>query len=362
MDNASNKSFCDAPWNLLRVEMDGNCYSCSSAYVKDCYSFGSIFDMDFNEIWNGQSARNFRQDKFNGEYKYCKKQDCHLFASDGSFYSRPINVSESGYIADFPNVVSLSYDFSCSERCVFCRDKIDVLDSETAKKWDSIVDSKIIPLLSNVKLLEITCSGELLSSNHSRNVLKRIVSVYPNIKLKLFSNGLHFNEENLKELGIINNLEEVCISLHSCTPKTYKKIFRTNNFEKVKKNLYYISNLKKQGLLNSFNIQFVINKFNYKEIKPFIKLVNSLGANPVFTYVSDTTNTEFVKNPYNWAVFKQNHYLYNNFVSILNDKFVRSYLPDFLKELKKVNSFKIIKNLYMYFLYKIGKRRDCCGK
>ncbi len=355
----TNNNFCDAPWNLLRVEMDGNCYSCSSAYVKDCYSFGSIFKLGFNEIWNGEAAKKFREDKYNGNYSYCKKQDCHLFASDCSFYKRPlVNKDMNPYEADFPNVVSLSYDFSCSERCVFCRDNVEVLDPEIAKKWDSVIDSKIIPLLSNVKLLEITCSGELLSSEHSKSVLKRILSVYPNIKLKLFSNGLNFNEENLMELGIVNNLEEVCISLHACTAKTYKHIFRTNNFDKVKKNLNYISLLKKQGLLNSFNIQFVINKYNYKEIKSFIKFVISLGANPVFTYVSDTTNTKFVKNPYNWAIYRENHYLYNDFVAVLNDEFVKKYLPDFLKNLKKISYFKIMKNIYEYMLYKIRKNGD----
>lgn len=341
---------CLAPWNLLRIESDGNCYSCSSAYVKDAYSFGNIFQDEIDEIWNGTKAQKFRQDKENQNYNFCQKERCNLFLAKMPYYT-------SDYNALYPVYVSLSYDYSCSERCIFCRDKILYLDDEVAKKWESILHSKIIPLLKNAKILEITCAGEIFVSKHSQYILKEILAAYPNLKLKLFSNGLFCTEKKFKELGILNNIEEICISLHCTKKSTYKKIFRNDNYDKIKKNIEYIAFLKQKGIIKSFCLQFVITKYNYKEIKSFIDFAKKNNAFPVFNFVVENNETVFCKNYYNYAIYKQDHYLYNDFVSKLQDPFVREHIPDYLKQYKRINKIQIIKNYIKYLLY-ILKRKE----
>ena len=138
MENYTEKDgLCFAPWNLLRIETDGYCYTCSSAYVRDFYCLGNIFTDDISEIWNGEKAQNFRKDKLSREYKYCKTEQCHLFARNMNHYSSPPN--NDSLLAEWPKYVSLSYDNSCSERCVFCRDNVIVIDKNTAQKWENIL-------------------------------------------------------------------------------------------------------------------------------------------------------------------------------------------------------------------------------
>ena len=356
------KEVCRAPWNLLRIENDGNCYSCSSAYVKDYYTFGNIFEDDINEIWNGEKALKFRKDKYENVYDFCKRDICNLFASEMCSYYRNVQLNNNDeslekYITPYPVYVSLSYDFSCSERCVFCRDKVLVLDENESKKWESILYSKLIPFLQNVKIVEMTCAGELLTSKHSQRLLKKILKALPNIKLKLFSNGIFCTEQKFLELGILENIEEVCISLHCVNKNTYKKIFRTDNFDKVMDNISYISSLKKEGKIKEFCLQFVIIKENYREIKKFIKFALSCGANPVFNFVVENQDSEFCKNHYNYSINKQNHYLYNDFVQTLQDNFVKKYIPEHMKSMKKVSCFKILRNYFDYFLYNLKARK-----
>lgn len=351
---------CYAPFYLLRVEQDGNCYSCSSAYVKDSYCFGNIFTDDIDDIWNGEKAKLFRKDKLNCEYSFCKRNICNLFASDMcSYFKKPETKEENDSLSccldSYPLYVSLSYDFSCSEKCVFCRDKTYILEPDIASEWESILYTKIIPLLKHAKILEMTCAGELLISKHSQKMLKEIVHYCPDIKLKLFSNGIYCTEEKFSELGILENIEEVCISLHCVKKDTYKKIFRNENFDKVISNIKYIASLKQKGLVKNFCLQFVITRDNYKEIKEFIKFANSVNAIPVFTFVIKNDETEYCKNYYNYSVHEKEHYLYNSFVSVLQDPFVQKNIPEHLKKYQKISQLLIIKN---WFRYIMNKRKE----
>ena len=354
---------CLAPWNLLRIEQDGNCYSCSSAYVKDYYFFGNIFVDKIDDIWNGEKARKFRKDKLTKKYDYCQYYRCNLLASYFADYNIPsfdmkkIDDDYSSLISEYPTYVSLSYDFSCSEKCVFCRDKITFLDKDLALKFESIIDTKIIPLLRNVKRLELTCAGEFLASNHSQNVLKKILSFYPNIELKLFTNGIFFTKEKISELGIEKNLKDVCVSVNATKRSTYFKIFRKDNFHLVCENLKYISELKKQGKIDLFCLQFAITRDNYREIKSFVKFSEKYGAIPVFLFVVENPETQYCKNYYNYAVHKQDHYLYNHFVSIISDPLVKKYAKSNFDGFQKISLYKIFKNYVNYLKY-IKNRRS----
>ena len=136
---------------------------------------------------------------------------------------------------------------------------------------------------------------------------------------------------------------------------TYKKIFRNENFDKVISNIKYIASLKQKGLVKNFCLQFVITRDNYKEIKEFIKFANSVNAIPVFTFVIKNDETEYCKNYYNYSVHEKEHYLYNSFVSVLQDPFVQKNIPEHLKKYQKISQFLIIKN---WFRYIMNKRKE----
>ena len=349
----NENNICYAPWNLIRVEPDGNCYSCSSAFVKDFYNYGNLFEQDLDEIWNGIEAQSFRNDKRTMSYSFCRKNDCFLFCANfASYQNKSIEKLVS---SKYPSLVSLSYDYTCSQRCVFCRDKVMIMPSPIAKKWESILESKIIPMLKDTKLLEISCSGEFFDSKHSQKILKKIVEVYPDIKLRIFSNGINFTQENVEKLGLVKNIAEVCLSIHSGSKRVHRKIFRSETYDRVLENMEYISKLKRDRVFDILNFEFAINVLNYKDIKKFIKLSEKYDAMPIFIMVNDTTNTEFVKKVDKFAVFKTSHYLYNDFVKRLSDPFVYKKLPEFLKILKPVSKIQIIKNYIQHM-------KSCFGR
>ena len=112
-----------------------------------------------------------------GDYKYCNTKECLKNHSPNVKYET---------ITNMPQEVSLCYDYSCTAKCVFCNDNIKVMSEQECAKWNSIISSKLIPLLSNAKYVRLSMVGELFVSKHSQNLVSEIAKNYPNSKFKLY--------------------------------------------------------------------------------------------------------------------------------------------------------------------------------
>ena len=190
---------------------------------------------------------------------------------------------------DFPKIIHLNYDYTCSQRCIFCRDEIKRLNKKEEYFYNLNIDSKIIPLLKNAEILSLNGNGEVFDSYHSKLVIKKVTEKYPNLKLELWSNGINITEENIIKLNIKDKIKTVHISVNAGTEKTYKKIFRSNNFNRVKQNIIYLTNLKAQNRIEDIHLSFVINEVNYRDMKKFMQFAKDLDVSVSFsiTHPSD---------------------------------------------------------------------------
>lgn len=336
---------CLNPWMYINIEGNGFCYFCCSIYTKDKYYIGNILEQSIDEIWNGQRAQEFRRDIIENKYTHCNLNKCQ------GVYNKLIEFCNDRSIttnltAPYPQYIQLSYDYSCSQKCIFCRDEIRYFNKNEEEKWNSIIDTKIIPFFKNAKILSICGLGEIFDSKHSKLLLQKILDKYPTIQTEIYSNGIKFNEKNIKELNLTNNIRIAHLSIHAADKETYKKIWRADNFDKVMKNLEYTAELKRTGNIKEFILSFVINKENYKNMKKFLQLGQRLGALVSFTlaHSSGTTYTNDVKE---YAVWDKRHYLYNDFVKQLQDPIFlnQNCCLDFeYKTLKPISRIQIIKN------------------
>ena len=82
---------------------------------------------------------------------------------------------------------------------------------------------------------------------------------------------------------LIQNIEEISVSIDAATKETYQKIRIGGDFDNLINGLKRLQ--KRKEKLNSptpkLITKFVVMKLNYKEIQEFVKLINSLGINTI---------------------------------------------------------------------------------
>lgn len=338
---------CLNPWNFLVVEANGDCFFCCVAFLKEKYAIGNIFEDDLNTIWNGERAKIYRQDFLDGKYSFCNVKACHFCYE--RYYDRN-NVSLS-LTADLPKFVHLSYDHTCSQRCIFCRDKHNLFSTQELEKWNSVIDSHLLPLLSNAEILSLNGAGEMFDSSHSMFLVSKIIEKYPNIKFEIYTNGINCSKENIEKLRLTDRIKTIHISINSATRETFKKIFRSDNFEKVKNNIIYLNSLKQEQKIKDIFLSFIVNEVNYKDMKPLMKLIEDLDVFVSFS-ATHSSDSEFTQKEESYAIFKPTHYLHNEFIKVINDPIFKSpkCALDFDTNLKPIPFNKVIVNYLKRFI------------
>lgn len=345
---------CLNPWNYFCIEADGNCFFCCSSYLNDNYYIGNIVDNSLDEIWNGESALKFRQSVLKKEYTHCNINECsNVYKKYKKFYS----YNQSGNKIDngLPTVIQLNFDYTCDQKCIFCRDKINSLLPEQKIQYEKILNDKLLPIAENFKLLIFNGVGEFFNSKITQDFIKKVIEINPDCKFELYTNGIHCTPENLKKLNIEDKIIEYHVSVNAAKKSTYEKIFRSNNFNKVINNLEYISKLTIGNKPVNITLGFVINSINYKDMKKFVKLAKKLKVQISFTLTQVFNETSFIKNEREYAVFLPIHRNYNEFVDIINDDIFKTDFChfDFNSNLKKISLIESLKNKFEYIKFKL---------
>lgn len=327
----SKKPFCMAPFSEVEIDENGFINCCCAQYT-DYYTFGNIFEQSFDEIWNGEKAKAFRQDIIDGKYTHCHTDVC-------SFGRLKPRKTVPSLIARYPKYVTIAYDKTCNLMCATCRDHIIRECDFSEEELKENIEKYYMPICKNASELVLNSIGECLISKHSRMLIKRLAEEYPKLEFNIMTNGTVCNEIVLKNLGLIGRLSTIQVSIHAATKETYDKITRTGNFDSVMKNLKWLSEQKKKGVIPEVLINFVVHKLNYKEIPDFVKLAEKLDITAVFwEFQKWDLDTEMLNNYDEYAVFNREHPLYNDFLDVLKNPILGSKhcsLNSLFEELRK---------------------------
>jgi radical SAM protein with 4Fe4S-binding SPASM domain len=349
---------CHSPFDHIEIHSDGKVYPCCPDYCKyTC--FGNIFEeSDFEKIWNSDTAIKFRTSLLNKDYSVCNLGCCN-------FNWKEKIETPSNYLTKmqtYPKYVKFCHEKQCNVRCITCRDKQQYTSKEQTEKLNSLIEPLFLPILKDCKVVVLNGEGEIFASKHCRTLVKAIVQKYPDIKFGIHSNGLCFDKKNCDDLGITDRIEYAEVSIHAATKKTYDKIVRDSNFDKVMKNVKWLADLKKHGKINFIQLDFVISSINYKEMKAFQSFANKLNLNTRFTAYRPWGSAELDKQFTNVAIFNKTHPKYNKFVKILQDDIFKTpncRMQNALKNLKPVSrsiSLKYKSNIddkSLLFLFKL---------
>jgi len=312
---------CKRPFTSLEIDLDGHAFTCCPAFIKDTF-IGNFFEQNFSELWNSETAKNIRQSVLDGTYEYCNRELCRQFdpASEEE-------ISSLSVMPPYPEIVTLAYDRECNLACITCRDYKYKYTKKKLQKYNDKIDTDILPLLQNARLVCLDGTGEALYSRHSRLLIKRIAETYPDIKFLLMTNGLLCTEKIFDSLGVdnfVSRLQEIHVSLPAIHENIYEQIMIGSNLEFVKNNLRWLALLHDEGKLNYVSCHAVVSDINYRELPDICKFVNDLHLSVTLSpYIY--WNTFFGMDFNEIAVWKPEHPHYEDFRQVLKSLDISDY-------------------------------------
>lgn len=312
---------CKAPFFYIEVFGDGEVYNCCPSYIK--YSIGNIYKNSIEEIWNSDKAKTIRKQILSNNYSCCHTELCANNSNPALKELEYVSLDGIEFKEEMslPKFVKFCHDFECNVHCITCRKNIACQSKKELERLNSEIDKYYLPLLKNAETVCMNGVGDCLASRHGRVLLKRIAETYPKIKFDLHTNGLLCNEKILKELGILDRLSVVEISLHASTKETYDKIVLGSDWNRVIKNIEWLVDLKKQGKIDDLLLFFVVDNINYREMPDFVEMAKKYEAQVYFwTYRNWGIQDE--KEAREMSIFDKRHRDYNELVKVLhNDAF-----------------------------------------
>jgi len=206
-------------------------------------------------------------------------------------------------------------------RCPSCRATFISLKGKKFAKAQ-IIQNKILNWgFNDIERIVYSTLGEPFASKLYMEVLQSLESQkYPQLKIILLTNGLLLTSAMWDSLHKIHQaIDLISVSIDAATEKTYKIVRIGGDFSKLLKNLKFIENLRKSNIIPSFEINFVVQKANYKEMKSFIGLGKKFNCDRIhFTSIQNIRASK--KKEYSeLAVHKKFHPEHKKLLKILED-------------------------------------------
>jgi len=320
--------FCSQPWEFFTVNPEGDVYPCRCLMWGN-KSIGNLLKQNPWEIWNSNEAQRIRMSIVKGAFTYCNK-DCPYLEFKllpdkeqvhGSFY-RTI-ISDKKLTLDCgPRVVFPAVDRACNLQCEYCSEIRKNLGPVLPQRAHRIYQSlSTDAFLKDAHFLLIGGPGEpLVSQSHLLFLENTDFSMYPQLKIKLFTNGLLLNVQLWQRLGRNCKLiSEISISIDAATEHMYKRMRPGGDWHALLENLRFISQLRKDGRVDQFAVSFVVQNDNYKEMKKFVEMGKQLQCDCIkFTHLINFGT--FSESEYKQkAIHKKTHPENKEFTRYLDD-------------------------------------------
>lgn len=325
--------FCSKPFTWFEVtgfNRTGEVYLCCPSWLET--PVGTLEHQSVQEVWNGPTAQAIRASILDGSYKYCNVERCP-FLNDLSGpvqYEDEVTDPELREVIEKqltvmpygPKDINCSYDRSCNLSCPSCRTEL-IVEMKNQKAILAVQQKINDEALSDARMLYITGSGDPFGSPFFRKWLQSMdATAMANLeRIHLHSNGQLWTPMMWESIpadvrALIHTAE---ISIDAAAPETYAQNRRGGRFEKLLKNLEFISSLRRNGPLTWLGISMVVQANNFREMADFIRMGQHFGVDTV--YFSQIVNWgTFSDQEFNErAVHFPTHPLHNEFKRVLQD-------------------------------------------
>jgi sulfatase maturation enzyme AslB (radical SAM superfamily) len=315
------------------VSEKGEVFLCCPSWLDK--PIGNLQHQSVEEIWNGAQAQEIRRSVLNGSLEYCNRSRCPFLQT----VSGPVeDVTDVEDIEDRdlraavkmglailphgPREIICSYDKSCNLSCPSCRTEV-ITESENEQRILEIQNKIQNEALGDARLLYITGSGDPFGSPFYRKWLQTMNRAdMPNLEeIRLHTNAQLLTPRMWGTIpqDIQQLVESVDISIDAATPETYAVNRRGGSFERLLKNLEYISTLRQSGPLGWVGISMVVQENNFMEMPDFVHLGRRFGFDTVYFSQLVNWGTFSEEEFSNRAIHLPTHPKHSEFVDLLED-------------------------------------------
>jgi MoaA/NifB/PqqE/SkfB family radical SAM enzyme len=332
--------FCSRPFKwfeVTQVNEIGEVYMCCPSWLDT--SIGNLQYQAVEEIWNGKKAQELRRSILDGSFKYCNHSRCPFLQTILAPVEKVDDVTDEALkqvigkkltiLPYGPREVNCSYDRSCNLSCPSCRTEIIV--ERKNKRQILAVQRKIHEeALKDAHLLYITGSGDAFGSPFFRKWLQTMRKEgMPNLeKIHLHTNAQLLTPAMWSTIpkDIQRLIKSVEISIDAASSITYSINRRGGSFEKLLKNLEFISSLRKTGSLEWVGISMVVQENNFMEMPDFIHLGKRFHVDTIYFSKLVNWGTYSEEEFKNRAIHIPSHPRHSEFVDLLKNEFFKEAL------------------------------------
>lgn len=306
---SDSKYICTKPFTWLELGENGVCWMCCPSWLNQ--PIGNILTQPFEEVWNGKIAQDIRKSMYDGSYRYCNDNCPFKEKLDGPIRSKEAIINDKSLDKRFrdsinkeltvlpynPLQVNAVYDRSCNLSCPSCRIKVFVAIGEEKNRILQVQEKMISDCMDDCHYLCITGSGDPFGSPNFRKLLQELdPEIFPQLwHIHLHTNAILWTPEAWEKLYKIHHLiQSAEISIDACSSETYSINRRGGDWDKLMKNLDFISKIK---VMRGFpertlqplemRISFVVQQNNWREMKEFVKLGQKYNFNVSFGKLVD---------------------------------------------------------------------------
>lgn len=285
------------------MESDGGLYLCCPQTLPQ--PVGSLGRTGLMEAWNSDLAAKVRASVLDGTYRYCSERTCGLLQQRmlprtedvaDPFLRRVIDEGLTR-LDRGPATLNLSYDRTCNLACPSCRTQLIVLRGRERDHAAHVHEKVMGDHLRDARRLIITGSGDPFASHFYLHFLRTFEpESAPGLKIQLSTNGLLLTPATWASI-CHERVDWVDVSVDAATPETYA-LNRGGDFGRLLENLAFLAGLRAAGEIRLFQLHYVVQANNYREMKAFAELGVRLGCDRVC-----------FKQIVNWGTFAEPEFL-----------------------------------------------------
>jgi tetratricopeptide (TPR) repeat protein len=285
--------FCPMPFTHLSTGHKGEAFACCCpAWVP--FAVGNVLDApSADAVWNSDVAAEIRRSVHDGDFSYCSRTLCSYIAArklpskaeiTDPLLRRYID-ERSVVLEEVPQMVQLNHDPSCNLACPSCRTEIVTAKADEQDVYAESARRVILPLLRKVNGQSyISGGGEAFASKHYRSILAALNRTeYPDLYLYLITNGQLLTDERWRQFPELPEMIDLLsVSIDAARAETYEMLRPPGKWPTLMKNLELMAEMRRAGSLRRFQINFVVQEANYREIHEFVELGFRLGVDSMW--------------------------------------------------------------------------------
>lgn len=288
---------CPRPFDTILIDKKGSCYACEcTSWLPQ--SIGNLHLQPLSEIINSKMHQHLQESVTDNTYRYCNENQCSYIKSGAV---QNVNNKQIKHLR-------LAIDDSCNLRCPSCREGLifySAFEDPRHNPKDLRLKQRVEEYKKRVKLADkinswlvweqnpiqvhIGSDGDPFASHIYRYFMEHTPK-RNNIKYSILTNGLMFESYHTKIPHVINNLQELGVSVDGASKETYEILRKSAKWDNLNRNLEVIAKIKQEKGFR-FILHFVIQKENYHEMEKMIDLGEQYGADRVWLNKIENWNT-----------------------------------------------------------------------